>query len=249
VEKLQQPLTFQVFIGLFIHHIPTGILVFLLEWNEVFRNTWTQPDSGCTTALEFQLQQHLLNTTILPRTSLQEGISGSTSRLHGKSVPRARITTNCISHSCPAHWPKTVWDRSSRKGTGLSEHATPNSSFFFSENNDGTAMIQQCIKRFIHKGQSLSHQNYFPIQPKRCFSYITANRSCATRSAGSCLSLQHAGNSPRSSSDRASQFMQGKWGSHAHRTRDTEIPLQHLTSVSGCHLSEAFCCFSFAHTV
>lgn len=29
--KLQQPLTFQVFVGLLVHHIPTGVLVFLLE--------------------------------------------------------------------------------------------------------------------------------------------------------------------------------------------------------------------------
>lgn len=32
-----------------------------------------------------------------------------------------------------------------------------------------------------------------------------------------------------------------------HRSGDTEC-LSLLTSVSGCHLSEAFCCFSFAHT-
>lgn len=30
-KGLQQPLALQVFIGLFVHHVPTGILVFLLE--------------------------------------------------------------------------------------------------------------------------------------------------------------------------------------------------------------------------
>lgn len=39
----------------------------------------------------------------------------------------------------------------------------------------------------------------------------------------------------------------GTRGSHGHRSGDTEC-LSLLTSVSGCHLSEAFCCFSFAHT-
>lgn len=39
----------------------------------------------------------------------------------------------------------------------------------------------------------------------------------------------------------------GTRGSQGHRRGDTEC-LSLLTSVSGCHLSEAFCCFSFAHT-
>lgn len=39
----------------------------------------------------------------------------------------------------------------------------------------------------------------------------------------------------------------GTRGSHGHRSGDTEC-CSLLTSVSGCHLSEAFCCFSFAHT-
>lgn len=135
--------------------------------------------------------------------------SGSTSKLQTEILPtqnnhKLYYRLHFPPHSSLTQLPfillKNILRQSSRKGTSLSEHTAQNSSLSFSQNKDNTGTVKQCIKRCLCREMGLPYQKEFAIQHKKCFSCIS-NRNCTPSSTGSCLTLQHARDYLRSSSD------------------------------------------------
>lgn len=154
---------------------------------------------------------------------------------------RARILT--ASHSS-----KRDQHISLREGTSVSEHMAHNSSSSStSQSKDASVLESSILEDSYARAESVLSELLLNAAQEALFTPHQCQELCRQQQ-GPCASPQHTGG-PWRLFWQSQTVHTGKRGVPTYTGPDMPVPLAGLTSVSGCHLSEAFCCFSFAHTV